>query len=515
MAFDFMIATDEIREKMYGFLKPVYKDTLDFDVHLINWNYGVFDDESGYFITNVKLGGDDRQYILINREGTIFSIVADRYRYTFSEIPDALLKDSEMIQEGLKLCTSEKLREYFEYCLSAEQKADFERITEQMRDRCRPSASINSYEDAEKLFYQNDCNYYRISHFYNKKTLENFDKYMTAEQRGKIMSSQYKSIISKIVSYDDNLSEEEYKSISRDFGNAQFMIIKGLDDLYEDITFSAIKKAYHSGVVSAVYTAFIEKYIVLNIRTFPERIDKLRPLLDFINENMTDKNFRRLDFCRKELEKLVYQESKGFQFILSTDEIREKMYEFLKPKKKSAFDNDTDGINWTTGVYDKESGIFLTRIYYLSDGIARCGVNYYSYIVITDWGEIFQVENNDEYEKKTYYFSIPRQYQSLSEKVKEGIGYFEKHDFSFRENLSEETKGRLKSISEKMKDKCKQNYQILCEDDAKELFIRNHCYICNILRGYNKDTADHFSAYISYKKLCLWDAENQRRRRTN
>lgn len=71
--------------------------------------------------------------------------------------------------------------------------------------------------------------------------------------------------------------------------------------------------------------------------------------------------------------------TKVFQSFVSA-----KLFDFLKPEYKSKNDLDVTNINWTTGVYDNESGIFLTKIYYVSDGIERCGIDYHSYIVITD-----------------------------------------------------------------------------------------------------------------------------------
>ena len=39
--FEFKLSTDEIRNKMFDFIKPVYKNTWDFDVDGINWIYGM------------------------------------------------------------------------------------------------------------------------------------------------------------------------------------------------------------------------------------------------------------------------------------------------------------------------------------------------------------------------------------------------------------------------------------------------------------------------------------------
>ena len=103
MAFEFKLSTDEIREKMFGFIKPVYKKILDFDVCCINWIYGVYDSESGFFITYVNSKKDNTKYIVITGNGKIFYIIANRYRHTFSEIPNELMQYGDIIQEGIKL----------------------------------------------------------------------------------------------------------------------------------------------------------------------------------------------------------------------------------------------------------------------------------------------------------------------------------------------------------------------------------------------------------------------------
>lgn len=503
MAFKFQLSTDEIREKMFCFIKPVYKNTYDFEVDLINWIYGVYDSESEFFITYVNSERDNTKFILITGNGDIFYVISDRYRHTFSEIPDELMQYSDIIQEGTKLYNNERTRKCFESDFSDEQKKYLNEITENMKDRCRPAIDITSYEDAEKLFYQDNFNYYRISHMYNKNTVANFNKYMSDKKMRTIRGKKYRTIIYKISAYNDTLSEEDYAQISKDFQEADFLINYSIDDIYADMTFEVIKKAYLCGVISVGYTGFIENYIKNCIKLFPDKIQSLRPILDFINENMRNENFICLEFYRKELEKHIYKKVKGFQFVCTTDELREKIFDFLKPEYKSKYDSDVSAINWTTGVYDKENGIFLTRIYYVSDGIARCGINYHSYIVITDNGNIFKVDNNDEYEKRTYDFRIPEQYEILTDKIKEGIKFYE-YNYEYRQTLSEDTRKKLKAIADIMDDRCHRNFPINCEKDAQELFELENCSIYTILGTYNKKTVNDFNKFATNDKQALW-----------
>ncbi len=503
MAFEFKLSTDEIREKMFDFIKPVYKETWDFEFGYINWIYGVYDSESGFFITYVNSKSDNTKYILITGNNDIFYVVANSYRHTFSEIPHKLTRYGDIIQGGIKLYNNEKAKKCFEGSFLAEQEKSLNEIIENMKDKCRPVIDINSYEDAEKLFYQDKFNYYYISHMYNKNTVANFDKYMSDKKMRTIRGEKYRKIISEISAYNDTLSEEDYKHISEDFGEAGYLIDCAIDDICVDITFEVIKKAFFCGVISVGYIGFIEKYIKSCIESFPDKIQSLRPILDFINENMRNENYKSLDFYRKELEKLIYKKAEGFQFVCTTDELREKMFDFLKPEYRSKYDRDVTNINWVTGVYDKESGIFLTKIYYLSDGIARCGVNFHRYIVITDNGSIFKVDNDDEWEKGTYDFRIPKQYGMLTNKIKEGIDLYE-NDYKYRRNLSEDIRKKLKAIDDIMDDRCHRNFPINSEEDAYKLFELENYNTYTILEIYNKKTISDFNKFATDDKIMLW-----------
>lgn len=503
MAFQFTLSTDDIREKMFDFIKPIYKNTWDFEVSYINWVFGVYDSESNFFITYVNSKNDNTKYILITGNGDIFYVIANSYRHTFFEIPKELTQYSDIIKEGIKLYNHEKTKKCFESSFSAEQEKYLNEITENMKDKCRPGIDINCYEDAEKLFELDNYNYHYISHRYNKRTVANFDKYMSDKKMRTIRGEKYRTVIYKISAYNNTLDEENYKQISKDFQEAGHLIDNGIDDIYVDMTFEVIKKGLFCGVISCGYIGFIQKYIKNCIQLFPDRIQELRTLLDFINENMRNENFKSLEFYRKELEKLIYKRVEGFRFVCTTDELREKIFYFLKPEYKSMNDLYVTNINWTTGVYDKENGIFLTQIYYVSDGIARCGINYHSYIVIIDDGNTFKVDNNDEYEKGTYDFSIPKQYEMLTDKVKEGIDFYE-NDYAYRRSLSEDMRKQLKAIAEIMDDRCHRNFQINCEQDAQKLFELANFNIHTILNIYNKKTISDFNKFADDDKTMLW-----------
>lgn len=504
MAFEFILSTDEIREKMFDFINPVYKGTVDFDVEFIDWVYGVYDSESKIFITYVTWEKDNNsRYILITENSGIFYIIAKRYKYTISEIPDELIPYKNIMRSAIKLYENERQRKRYDSGLSAEQEEQLNGIIERMKDRGRPSVEISCYEDAEKLFMRDNFNYNYISRRYNKNTVSELDKYMPDKKMRAVRGEKYWALLTSISAYPNKLNEEDYKHISEDFGNAGGIFGEGTDCLYADKTLEVIKKAYHSGVISCGYTGFIEKYIGSCILSFPDRIQELRPLLDFLNENMKSEDFKCLNFFRKELEKLIYNNSGGFRFVCTTNEIREIIFDFLKPQYTYNNDLNVKNINWTTGVYDNESGIFLTLIYYVSDGIARCGMEYRSYIVITDSGSVFKVDNNYEYEKRSYHFGIPGQYETLADKVKEGIDFYE-NDYIYRRNLSEDTEKQLKSIAAEMDDRCRKRFPISREEDALKLFELANYNSYVIYSEYNKKTINDFNKFADYDKMLLW-----------
>ena len=499
MAFEFKLSTDEIREKMFDFMKPVYKGTMDTEVDHINWTYGVHDSNSGFFITYVSLKKDNSKYILINENSGVFYITAHRYRHTLSEIPYGLKKYEEIIQDAIKLYNNEKIKKRFLRSLSNEQKSCLDEITENMKDKCRPAIDINSYEDAEKLFYKEKFNYYYISRMYNKNTVTNYDKYMSDDKMRIIRGEKYRNIISKISAYGNTLSEDDCRQLSQDFREAGYLITRGIDDIYVEITLDIIRKVYPYRVNISGYVYFIEEYIKNWIKVFPDKIQHLSSILDFINEYMRSEDFEGLEFYKKELEKRIYNKVEGFQFVLTTDKIREKMFDFLKP----VYGQNLANIDWLTGVYDEKRGIFLTLICYVSDGIARCGMDFYNYIVITDSGNIFRVDNDYEFAKKAYNFKIPDQYQILAERVKEGIEFYG-YNYKYKSILNEETEKELRVIKNIMDDRCRKNFSVNCEADARRLFELVNYNMDTIFRTYNKKTINDFNEFATDDKLMLW-----------
>ncbi len=90
-----------------------------------------------------------------------------------------------------------------------------------------------------------------------------------------------------------------------------------------------------------------------------------------------------------------------------------------------------------------------------------------------DNGCVFRVDNDYEYEKRTYDFRMPKQYEKLTEKIKEGIEFY-KCERDYRRILSEDTQKQIKQIEALMDDRCHRNFTINCEEDALRSYINTY-----------------------------------------
>ncbi|WP_294365983.1 hypothetical protein [uncultured Ruminococcus sp.] len=73
----------------------------------------------------------------------------------------------------------------------------------------------------------------------------------------------------------------------------------------------------------------------------------------------------------------------AFTFQLSTDAIRTKMFDFIKPVYRNTWDFKVDFINWTYGVYEDEHDFFITYVNSDRDDD--------KYVILTGNDEIFYV----------------------------------------------------------------------------------------------------------------------------
>lgn len=71
------------------------------------------------------------------------------------------------------------------------------------------------------------------------------------------------------------------------------------------------------------------------------------------------------------------------RWIMLDDKLRKRIVRKAAPTKDNFY--TYQNLNLLTGVYDEESGVILTKTYYLSEGLKRCGDAYDSaaYIILT------------------------------------------------------------------------------------------------------------------------------------
>ena len=164
------LTTEEIREKMFAFLKPVYQKSYDlhmpsvYDVYSINWIFGVYDPENGVFLTflsmesrkfkrdnGLRYGRDYfNHYLVCTDQGNLFSVAKDRYGRKESEIPEQFRELSEIIENGIRFYEDENARKTFRESLNQKQQSEIQKIREDMIERCKPSAEIHNDQDAKK-----------------------------------------------------------------------------------------------------------------------------------------------------------------------------------------------------------------------------------------------------------------------------------------------------------------------------------------------------------------------------
>lgn len=131
----------------------------------------------------------------------------------------------------------------------------------------------------------------------------------------------------------------------------------------------------------------------------------------------------------------------AFEFVLTTEEIREKIFDFLK---YNDILDEVMNTSWTDGVYDKENDIFLVLVDYATEFITRCDGNYYGYAVIRD-NDVFMV---DFYKKDNTIsnLNIPEELNTLSEIIINGADIYEKLCREYEKNMSSEEKQKIAEI---------------------------------------------------------------------
>lgn len=456
----FQLTTEDFRLKLYDHILKICNNKNDWLFESVlkraDWNYVVYDSETGFFLSYYYKDVASDFLALTTSDENCYTVEVPRYpkQTSYLHFSEELEPYRKNIAEMVSLYKDEKQEAAFLDSLSEETKARFEKNNAELRDRSRKNFQISCYEDAVKLLSSANYNCFYIHHNYNKVTCASFDAFLLDEKIRELRGEEYQKILTEILTYPDILSEELCTQISEAYMQADNLLCYGLDDIYPALTLQAIQKGYQCKLFSSAYIAFVNQYMKNCVLSYPKRVQELKPLLGFVKEYLTDKNYSNLEYYQKELDQLIYNHIEGFHVVSTTEQQREEMFDYLKPVYRSRNDLDVSNINWVTGVYEKESGIFLTEIYYVPDSIARCGVNYHTYLVIMDEGPIFKAVNNDEFEIRRYDLKIPYEYQSLSEKIEKGISYYEKFSYEYRNNLSDRKKQELRAIEESMYIRC-------------------------------------------------------------
>ena len=380
MAFKFILTSEDIREKMFNFIKPEYRGTEDYDVVKINWIYGLYDDETGLFFTFVEfLENMKIKYFLLTRNGDCYYFVAHKYTHEFIEIPDEMKHYSEVIKSALKIYRNEKESNKFLEGYSDEKEREFREIKDRMFDRCRRSVEINCFEDAKNLLI--DVGYLdnKLDDICNKETVAKFHKFMPEDEMHFLIGEGYREIIRGILSYGDNITEEERNTIIMAYHKASFICARGLDDLSVDLVLQAIKKGNEWGIEAGGFMFFVQFYFNHSLKRFKDKVIELKPILDYLNENMVNAFYGALEMYRSELNRLINCKHNGFEYIFSTDEIRNIIFDFVK--EQGLLDNPF--VNWSTGLYDKNAGIFMTQVYRNAPG-REVYDDFYKFVVLKD-----------------------------------------------------------------------------------------------------------------------------------
>ncbi len=192
----------------------------------------------------------------------------------------------------------------------------------------------------------------------------------------------------------------------------------------------------------------------------------------------------------------------AFEFVFTTEEIREKMFGFLRNLR---FGKDFNyGTEWATGIFNKENNVFMTSIYFES-GLGHCDDDLRC-IVIADDNDIFIARLHGWAEEDQ--FTIPEEYENLREIVKEGLIYYEDFcDYDDYTDLPDEKQKEVDEINEMMTDRFKPEVAINSEDDARKLF-KSYAFDYSIISyKYNKKTVKALDRYATEEKMLEWKKE--------
>ena len=443
MAFEFVLISDEKRERILNHIKVKCNGRGDFICATTNWIHGVYDKEIDFFIVSeMPYNGSCSSYILIKGDEACFDITV-RGERPILEMSRELNEYKEMILSGLRTYNDQTQTAKFKEEFSLTEDA-YQKLQEEMEDRAKYNVPINSYEDAKALFYERKFRYDSIRDFYNKKTVADFNRFMSEQQRNAIVGKEYREIVERILVHQDWESKEGRDKMSEEYASAGFMGICGLDDTYSQMVFEAIKKGYENNLITCGFEGFVGRYVFACLKFYTDDLkDELKPIIDYICGDVRTNQFMFFVANIKKLEKLINGPGKGFQFVFTTDEMRKKMLNYLYLKGQLV----KDKMNWATGVYKKDAGIFITQTYRQGPG-REIYDEKQRYIAMMDDGSIFAINAVHKY-TGNYVIMVPKEYEKLTNVIKEGLETY-KHTPEYRRSLSDEEMQQVVEINDRM-----------------------------------------------------------------
>ena len=455
MAFKYMLTTEEIREKIIEFArvkdKVAYvraKITLN-NCERLNWGYGLYDGESGMFLTLKRDEKDplEGRGVLITGDGEVVTFCFTTNRFRIIKTDEQIEPYREIIESTLKTYFNEEAINGFLQGLSDKEKEELIQLKDKMIDRCKMAEEIKCFEDAKRLLIKEKYFQDNIDDCYNHDTVENYHKYMSEEQRRRMCGEGFRENLNLILSYGDVLTDDEYEIIHEAYRNAANIYREGSDDLYADKALEVVKKAKKISAERRRFSHFMVCYINGSIRLFIDRIKELKEFSDYINENFTKEFAEEWHYFGEDLSRLVNGGTIGFKFVLSTDEIRDIIFDFLYAGSmlKKPF------VNWVTGVYDKEAGIFMTQIFGTPPG-REVSISMNKYIVLKVGEPPFMVTGIVDKSTCEWTCSVPKEYDYLADKLEEGIRMCD-YDRMYRMNLPKVDKDYIGEIIDKMKER--------------------------------------------------------------
>ena len=128
------------------------------------------------------------------------------------------------------------------------------------------------------------------------------------------------------------------------------------------------------------------------------------------------------------------------KIVLLDDKQRKKIVKLVNPQEKDYF--SYQNLNLLTAVYDEDTKIYLTLVYYLSSSITRMDDHYddYSYVMLTPMGNHFVGCKQRAGEYTGIYSPLPLLISK--NKILEMIQYYQ-HSFSERYSMKKEVEEKM------------------------------------------------------------------------